>query len=1029
METKKRIGIVGIATIVGPIIAIILVMGTIFTGRHASGDTGKAVRNVTLLFMDELANRREQVVASKLSSYINDLDVAVGLLGPEDLASTVSLQNYQLRMKQLYGLEKFAFVDTAGIIYTSRGTRTDIDLYNFDYKTLAKPEISLKKNGGEKKTIIVAMPVDRLSFNGKILVVCFMEIDMNHMLEGISLESDRKGITFCNLYSKAGNSLTNLVLGGLASGDNLLAAMENAIFEKGFSMEKMRSDFDKHEAGVVSFEYNGIRETMYYVPIHSTDWMLTYLIRESVISEQIGSISEGILERSLMLSGFIALVLLGAFLFLFKQTRRAAQLKLEKEVADAESRIKQEELEEQLALQQKLVEEERKRNEQGNMITALASDYRSVYYLNLDTGKAICYRKDNTVPAPFNEGDEVAYLETFTTYAEKFVDPEYREKFLEFIQPENVRTGVEKNKIYTLRYLTNHDGKEVYEMLRMAGVRNAGDGQDAALRVVGFGFSDIDEEMRDSLAKSQALSDALKTAEEASKAKTIFLSNMSHEIRTPMNAIIGLDSLALHEPEISEKTKGYLEKIGTSAEHLLSLINEILDMSRIESGRTKISSEEFSFPKLLEQVNTIFDDQCQEKGLKYSCHVAGNLDDYYVGDITKIRQVLINILGNAVKFTPKGGSVSLDVEKTASFDNKSTLVFKVSDTGVGISKEFLPKIFETFTQEDTSAGFKYGSSGLGMAITKGIVDMMNGKIEVESEKGKGTTFRVTLTLNNSVRKQVSDEEIEIHPNEMTVLVVDDDEIALGHAKLVLGKAGILTDTTLTGKEAVEMAKLRHARREPYNLIVIDWQMPEMNGIETAREIRKVTGDESAIIILTAYNWDDILDEALAAGVDCFISKPVFSGILLDEFKNALRRKKEHTSFAKNKAELTGRRVLLAEDMEVNAQIMMEVLKMRGLEAELAINGREALEMFRSHPEGYYDAILMDVRMPEMDGLEATVAIRKLDRDDAKKVPIIALTANAFDEDVQRSLQAGMNAHLSKPIQPEHLYQTLEELIQ
>ncbi len=280
-----------------------------------------------------------------------------------------------------------------------------------------------------------------------------------------------------------------------------------------------------------------------------------------------------------------------------------------------------------------------------------------------------------------------------------------------------------------------------------------------------------------------------------------------------------------------------------------------------------------------------------------------------------------------------------------------------------------------------------------------IQRMMNGKIDVESEKGKGTTFCVTLTLNDSMRKQATDDEIEIHPSEMSVLVVDDDEIALGHA-----------------------------RREPYNLIVIDWQMPEMNGIETAREIRKVIGDESAIIILTAYNWDDILDEALAAGVDCFISKPVFSEILLDEFKNALRRKKEHTSFAKNKAELAGKRVLLAEDMEVNAQIMMEVLKMRDLQVELAVNGREALEMFRGHPEGYYDAVLMDVRMPEMDGLEATAAIRKLDRDDAKKVPFIALTANAFDEDVQRSLQVGMNAHLSKPINPDHLYQTLEEMI-
>ena len=1028
METKKRIGIVGIATIVAPIIVIILVLGTIFTGRHASGDTEMAVRNVTLLFMDELANRREQVVASKLNDYINDLDVAVGLLGKEDLASTASLQNYQLRMKQLYGLEKFAFVDTAGLIYTSRGTRTDIDLYNFDYRTIAKPEISLKKNSGEKKTVIVAMPVDRLAFNGRVLVVCFMEIDMNRMLEGISLESDRKGITFCNIYSKAGNSLTNLVLGGLASGDNLLTAMEKAGFEKGFSMEKMRSDFANHEAGVVSFEYNGIRETMYYVPIHSTDWMLTYLIRESVISEQIGSISEGILERSLLLSGIIALVLLGVFLFLFIQIKRATQLKLEKEVADAESRIKQEELEEQLALQQKLVEEERKRNEQRNMITALASDYRSVYYLNLDTGMAICYRKDGSVPAPFKEGEEIAYLEIFASYAEKFVAPEFREKFLAFIQPENVRAGVAKNKIYTLRYLVNHGGKESYEMLRMAGVHNAGDAPDAPLRIVGFGFSDIDEEMRDSLAKSQALSDALKTAEEASKAKTIFLSNMSHEIRTPMNAIIGLDSLALHEPEISPKTRGYLEKIGSSAEHLLSLINEILDMSRIESGRTKINSEEFSFPKLLEQVNTIIDDQSRTKGLNYSCHVAGTLDDYYVGDVTKIRQILINILGNAVKFTPKGGNIDLDVEKIAAFDNKSTLVFKISDTGIGISKEFLPKIFDTFTQENTTTAFKYGSSGLGMAITKGIVDMMNGKIDVESEKGKGTTFRVTLTLNDSLRKQASDDEIEIHPNEMSVLVVDDDEIALGHAKLVLGKAGILTDTVLTGKEAVEMAKLRHARREPYNLIVIDWQMPEMNGIETAREIRKVTGDESAIIILTAYNWDDILDEALAAGVDCFISKPVFSGILLDEFKNALRRKKEHTSFAKNKAELAGKRVLLAEDMEVNAQIMMEVLNMRDLQVELAVNGRKALEMFRDHPEGYYNAILMDVRMPEMDGLEATAAIRKLERSDAKKIPIIALTANAFDEDVQRSLQVGMNAHLSKPINPDHLYQTLEEMI-
>ena len=343
-----------------------------------------------------------------------------------------------------------------------------------------------------------------------------------------------------------------------------------------------------------------------------------------------------------------------------------------------------------------------------------------------------------------------------------------------------------------------------------------------------------------------------------------------------------------------------------------------------------------------------------------------------------------------------------------------------------MSKEYLPKLFEAFSQENTSSTDKYGSSGLGMAITKSIVETMNGKIEVESEKDKGTTFTVTLTLQDSERKPESDGEIEIHPNEMTVLVIDDDEVAAEHAKLVLENAGIAVEIALSGAQAVEMVKVRHARREAYNLIIVDWKMPEMDGVETTRQIRNVTGDESAIIILTAYNWDDILEEATSAGVDSFIAKPIFSATLLDEFNNAL--KKKQMKIEKKKADLSGKRVLLAEDMDVNAQIMMEVLKMRDIEADHAENGKIALEMFKNHEEGYYSAILMDMRMPEMDGLEATAEIRKLDRSDAKQIPIIALTANAFDEDVQRSLQAGLNAHLSKPVQPDVLFETLEELI-
>ena len=576
--------------------------------------------------------------------------------------------------------------------------------------------------------------------------------------------------------------------------------------------------------------------------------------------------------------------------------------------------------------------------------------------------------------------------------------------------------------------MIRRDGKESYEMLRMAGVRHIEDRVDHMIHAVGIGFSDIDSEMRDSMEKSQALSDALKTAEEASKAKTVFLSNMSHEIRTPMNAIIGLDNLALHEPNLSEKTRDYLVKIGSSAQHLLSLINDILDMSRIESGRMVLRSEEFDFSKLIEQINTIFSGQCQEKGLTYNCHISGAVSEFYIGDSVKLRQVLINILGNAVKFTPKGGKVDFLVEKTAAFNGRSTLTFTIKDTGVGMSKEYLPKIFETFSQENSSAVNKYGSSGLGMAITKNLVEMMNGKIEVDSEKGVGTTFTVAVTLPDSERKIGSTDDIEINPREMSVLIIDDDPVACEHAKLVLEKAGISSEIALSGAEAIEMVKVRYARREPYNLIIVDWHMPRMNGVEATRQIRSIIGDETAIIILTAYNWDDVMEEATAAGVDTFISKPLFSGSLIEEFKNALRKKKRLSTDNEKRADLKGKKILLAEDMQVNAEIMMEVLKMRDMEPEHAENGKIVVEKFKNSPPNYYSAILMDMRMPEMDGLEATKTIRAMDRADAKKIPIIALTANAFDEDVQRSLQAGLNAHLSKPINPEVLFDTLEKML-
>ena len=694
--------------------------------------------------------------------------------------------------------------------------------------------------------------------------------------------------------------------------------------------------------------------------------------------------------------------------------------------AEAEARTKQQELEEKLALHEQLMAQEDRQKELDSMITAMASDYRSVYHVDMDADDAVCYRADANDPGQTPVGVHFPYHARFTEYCRRYVDQEYKDGFLRFIDPKHVRQALKTESIIAYRYLARRNGVEYYEMLRMAGVRHPGERDDDLVPKVGVGFTVIDAEMRESMAKNHALAEALAAAEEASKAKTAFLSNMSHEIRTPMNAIIGLNNIAMNEPSASEKVKEYLTKIGTSANHLLSIINDILDMSRIESGRMTIKSEEFSFAKVLEQVNTIISGQCRDKGLEYDCRMSGDVRDYYIGDDMKLRQIMINILGNAVKFTPEGGSVSFTIESIARFDGKTTLQFTFKDSGIGMSRDYLPKLFDAFSQEDSSTTSKYGSTGLGMPITKSIVEMMNGNIAVESEKGKGTTFTVTVTLLDSDRTSELGEDGMLQTDDMCVLVIDDDPVACEHAKLVLGQVGIRCEKALSGPEGIEMVKIRHARREPYNLILVDWRMPELDGVETTKQIRKLVGSETPIIILTSYSWEEIAEEAMNAGVDTFVAKPLFAGTVLDEFREAFRKK--NTRLENETADLKGRRVLLAEDVAVNAEIMMMVLSMREIEVEHAENGRIATEMFAAHAAGYYDAILMDMRMPEMDGLEATRTIRMMDKADARSIPIVALTANAFDEDVQRSMQAGLNAHLSKPVEPEALFRTLEGLI-
>ena len=1002
MEKRRRSATL-IGAIGGAVIVLILVFGTLWVGRTARTDTESAVRSVSLLYLDELAGRREQVVAENLQEKINVIHTALELMTEDDLSDLEHLQAYQAKIKRLFVLEKFAFVDTEGLIYTSLGMQTGIEQYSFDYRTLSGPEISVKNLESENKKVIIAVPVD-MPFRARRLVVCFMEIDMKDMLSGVSMDAQEGGATFCNIYTSGGVALNNSVLGGLAVEDNLLEALEHAAFEPGYSYDAVAADFAQGRRGVASFTYNGIRETLSYVPVTGTDWLLTYLIRESVISENISAISTGIIRRSMAQTALTVAVLLALFAYILRQGRRNTRLMLEKETADAENRVKREEMERQLALQRELLSQKRQQEEQNRMITALASDYWSVYYLDLDSDDGVCYKSHEDLENGFAVG----------------------ERFMAFIQPANIKARLQEQRVIACRYMIRRHGQDMWEEVRFAGVRHPEDADDHMVHTVGACFVNVDVETRKAMEQQQALQEALKEAESASRAKTAFLSNMSHEIRTPMNAIIGLDNIALNDPALPAQTREYLEKIGASAHHLLGIINDILDMSRIESGRLTIKTEEFSFSKALEQVNTIISSQCRDKGLTYECRTRGQIDEYYIGDDMKLRQVMINILGNAVKFTPKGGRVTFLIEDVARLDNKATLRFTISDTGIGMSPEYLPHLFDAFSQEDSSSTSRYGSTGLGMPITRSIVELMNGTIEVQSTKGEGTTFTVTLTLTQADHRAARASDIELRPHEMSVLVIDDDRIALEHAQVILGQVGVSCDTVLSGREAVDMVRVRHARRDDYDLILVDWKMPDMDGLETTRQIRAIVGHDTPIIILTSYNWEDIVDEAHDAGVDTFAAKPLFAGTVMDEFREAFKRK--NARLVRETVDLKGRRVLLAEDVMVNAEIMMMVLSMREMEVEHAVNGRVAVEMFQGHPVGWYDAILMDMRMPEMDGLEATRTIRAMDRPDAASIPIIALTANAFDEDVQRSMQAGLDAHLSKPVEPENLFETLENLI-
>ena len=535
---------------------------------------------------------------------------------------------------------------------------------------------------------------------------------------------------------------------------------------------------------------------------------------------------------------------------------------------------------------------------------------------------------------------------------------------------------------------------------------------------------DVTKERMEQARQRQVLEDACKTARIASDAKTNFLSSMSHDIRTPMNAIIGMSVIAQSNLNSPDKIQDCLAKINTSSRHLLNLINEVLDMSKIESGKIDLIYEEVSLPKLIEDVMDVFRPLVAEKYQTLQVNANRVRHEHVVTDKGRLQQVLVNLLSNAVKYTPEGGNIGLRIQETPSFaKGKGQYSFVVTDSGIGMHEDFISHVFEPFSRADDARINNIQGTGLGMAITQNIVRMMNGTIEVKSTPGKGSQFVVAVTFDLCSEPETDDGELAGLP----VLVADDDQAICESVSEILNELGMQCSWVLSGREAVDRVVKAHEQSDDFFAVILDWIMPDIDGLETLKLIRTRVGPDMPIIIISAYDFSEIEDKFRLAGADAFITKPLFKSKIVYAFQKFRRNDRSESRSAMHtrpNAALNGKKLLLAEDNELNREIAMELLKAHGLLIDTADNGLMAVDRFKTSAPGEYACILMDIQMPVMDGYNATKAIRALEHEDAHTIPILALTANAFASDIGKAHSAGMNDHIAKPIDVELLMETL-----
>ena len=658
------------------------------------------------------------------------------------------------------------------------------------------------------------------------------------------------------------------------------------------------------------------------------------------------------------------------------------------------------------------------------VIEALTRVYDSVWLINdVETQQFQLYRIDEELVhlMPANEAVKITrFYDAFTFYSQLVLE-EDREAFLEAVKPEIIVKNTEEKLIYSVPFRRVFEEGVRYYRLEFAKLELT-NGETGIVA----GFKDVDDEVRKEQQIQQTLRDAIDAANASNKAKSEFLSSMSHDIRTPLNGIIGMTTIATKNLDDRERLTDCLRKITESSSHLLSLINDILDMNKIESGKVELVEEEFNLAELIDGMLNMTRPQIQAHEHSFRVNTVNVEHEQVIGDSRRIQQVFINIMSNAIKYTPDGGKISLSVrESPTGAQGFSYYQFIFEDNGYGMTQDFMNHLFEPFSRANDKQTAGIQGTGLGMAITRNIVRMMGGDITVESVYGEGSKFTVSLYLKLQEKENINYDNFR----DLRVMVADDDPVCCESTCEILGGMGINCEWVLSGHAAVDRIRTRSEQGRGFFALIIDWKLPDQDGVETIRQIRKIVNDDVAIIIFSAYDWTDIEQEAREAGVNAFISKPLFRTKLATLFDSILNNKSGQDDLEAplrdlEAMNLTGRRILLAEDQEMNAEIAMDFLEMAGVEVDWVMDGEQAVEKLAASEDGYYSMIFTDIQMPIMDGYEAARTIRAMDRPYAKEIPIVAMTANAFADDVMKCKQAGMNEHIAKPFNVEDLTRVL-----